>query len=56
MIYIAPRLLGGDALAGVGELGLRSLEETPTLEQVRTRRLGGDLLFTGKVVYPCSPG
>ena len=56
MIYIAPRLLGGDALAAVGELGLQSLEETPALEQVRTRRLGGDLLFTGKVVYPCSPG
>ena len=55
MIYIAPRLLGGDALAGVGELGLQSPEETPILKQVRTRRLGEDLLYTGKVVYPCSP-
>ncbi len=56
MIYIAPRLLGGDALAGVGDLGVKSLEETPALEQVRTRRLGEDLLYTGRVVYPCSPG
>ncbi len=55
MIYIAPRLLGGDALAGVGELGLESPAETPIIEQVRTRRLGEDLLYTGKVVYPCSP-
>ena len=55
MIYIAPRLLGGDALAGIGELGLDSLAETPRLERVRTRRLGEDLLYTGRVVYPCSP-
>jgi diaminohydroxyphosphoribosylaminopyrimidine deaminase/5-amino-6-(5-phosphoribosylamino)uracil reductase len=56
MLYIAPRVLGGDAMASVGALELQSLDETPRLEGVRTRRLGDDLLVSGKVVYPCSPG
>jgi diaminohydroxyphosphoribosylaminopyrimidine deaminase/5-amino-6-(5-phosphoribosylamino)uracil reductase len=49
MLYLAPRLLGADAIAGVGELGLERLQETPWLRQVRTRRLGDDLLITGRV-------
>lgn len=54
MIYIAPRLLGSEGVAGVGDLGVEDLDQAPTLEEVRTRRLGDDLLYTGRVVYPCS--
>lgn len=54
MIYVAPRFLGGDGIASVGDLGIEQLEATPQLSAVRTRRLGEDLLVTGKVVHSCS--
>jgi diaminohydroxyphosphoribosylaminopyrimidine deaminase/5-amino-6-(5-phosphoribosylamino)uracil reductase len=50
MIYIAPRFLGGDAIAGIGDLEIETLQATPQLAGVRSRRLGQDLLVTGKVV------
>ena len=50
MIYLAPRFLGGDAIAAVGDLGIDRLETTPRLSGVRTKRLGEDILLTGKVV------
>lgn len=50
MIYLAPRFLGGDAIAAIGDLGIEALEKTPRLSGVRTRRLGEDILVTGRVV------
>ncbi|MBT6145240.1 MAG: bifunctional diaminohydroxyphosphoribosylaminopyrimidine deaminase/5-amino-6-(5-phosphoribosylamino)uracil reductase RibD [Gemmatimonadetes bacterium] len=54
MIYVAPRFLGGDAMAAIGDLGITQLQATPQLTGVRTRRLGEDLLVTGKVAHACS--
>lgn len=54
MIYVAPRLLGGDAVAAIGDLGIDRLASTPQLSAVRTKRLGDDLLITGKVTRACS--
>jgi len=53
MIYIAPRLIG-DGVASVGDLGVDVVDDSVRLTQIVTRRLGDDLLYTGKVV-PCSP-
>ena len=53
MIYVAPRFLGGDAMAAIGDLGIAELEATPRLAHVRTRRVGEDVLVTGKVVASC---
>ncbi len=53
MIYQAPRFLGGDAVAAIGELGIDSLETTPRLTGVRTKRLAEDLLITGRVASAC---
>ncbi|MDA0334113.1 MAG: bifunctional diaminohydroxyphosphoribosylaminopyrimidine deaminase/5-amino-6-(5-phosphoribosylamino)uracil reductase RibD [bacterium] len=53
MVYVAPRFLGGDALAAIGDLGIVELAATPQLADVRTKRLGEDLLVTGRVVYSC---
>ena len=50
MIYIAPRFLGGDAIAGIGDLKIETLDVTPRLAGVHSKRLGEDLLVTGKVV------
>ena len=54
MVYVAPRLIG-EGLAGVGDLGVEEIDDSLSLEAVTTRRLGDDVLYTGKVVYPCSP-
>ena len=54
MLYVAGRLLGAEGLAGIGDLGIESLDQTPFVRQMRTRRLGDDLLITGKVVDSCS--
>ncbi len=54
MIYLAPRIIG-EGLAGIGDLGVEAIDDSLRLAEVATRRLGDDLLYTGKVVYPCSP-
>ena len=54
MIYVAPSLMG-DGLGGIGDLGVTHPDEVVRLDQVRTRRLGADLLITADVRYPCSP-
>jgi len=53
--FVAPRLLGGDGRPSVGELGLRSLGESPLLD-ARVGRAGRDLYIRGPVAYPASRG
>jgi riboflavin-specific deaminase-like protein len=53
-VFLAPRLLG-TGVAAVGDLGVNQVEEGIALREVRTRRLAGDLLYTARVEYPCSP-
>jgi diaminohydroxyphosphoribosylaminopyrimidine deaminase/5-amino-6-(5-phosphoribosylamino)uracil reductase len=42
--FYSPRLLGGDAIPAVGELGLTELERSPRFVLRRVRRVGADLL------------
>jgi len=53
-IYVAPRLMG-TGIAGIADLDILEIDRTIGLEEVRTRRLGDDLLYTACVRYPCSP-
>jgi diaminohydroxyphosphoribosylaminopyrimidine deaminase/5-amino-6-(5-phosphoribosylamino)uracil reductase len=46
--FVAPRLLGGDGRPALGDLGLKSLVETPLLEG-QVRRVGGDLYIRGPI-------
>ncbi len=48
--FVAPRVLGGDGRASVGDLGLRSLVESPWLAG-RMGRVGDDLYIRGRVDY-----
>ncbi len=45
--FIAPIILGGDALAGVSELGINRLASAPKLKSAKVRRLGTDILVEG---------
>ena len=45
-LFLAPRVLGADAVPCIGPLGLDRLESAPGFEIVRTRRVGGDLRIT----------
>jgi diaminohydroxyphosphoribosylaminopyrimidine deaminase/5-amino-6-(5-phosphoribosylamino)uracil reductase len=51
VLITAPRLIGGDGVPAVGPLGLRSLAAGPVLRDVRTWRLGPDLVRDGTVHY-----
>ena len=53
--FIAPRILGGDGRASVGDLGLRSLVESPWLDG-RMGRVGDDLYIRGRVDYQVKRG
>jgi diaminohydroxyphosphoribosylaminopyrimidine deaminase/5-amino-6-(5-phosphoribosylamino)uracil reductase len=44
LFLIAPRLIGGDGVPMIGPLGVRTMDQAPTLHVVRTSRLGPDLL------------
>ncbi len=53
--FVAPRLLGADGRPSLGDLGLKSLIESPSLDG-RVGRLGDDLYIRGPVRYPPSRG
>ncbi len=53
MIYVAPRLMG-EGVASIGDLGVNVVDESVQLVDISTRRLGDDILYTGKVAS-CSP-
>ena len=52
-IYVAPLLIG-DGVGSIGDLGVDELPQAVQLEQIKTRRLGADLLYTATVRYSCS--
>ena len=54
MIYVAPRLLG-KGIAGIGDLGILDVHQAIQLENLKTRKLGDDVLFTAEVKYSCLP-
>ena len=54
MIYVAPCILGR-GIASIGDLGIVDLDQAIRLRNLKTRRLGGDVLFTAEVEYSCSP-
>jgi diaminohydroxyphosphoribosylaminopyrimidine deaminase/5-amino-6-(5-phosphoribosylamino)uracil reductase len=53
--FVAPRLLGGDGRPSLGDLGLKSLIASPSLDG-RVGRLGDDLYIRGPVRYPPGRG
>jgi diaminohydroxyphosphoribosylaminopyrimidine deaminase/5-amino-6-(5-phosphoribosylamino)uracil reductase len=53
LLFVSPRLLGDSQAPGIfGGKGVASLKEAVPLKDVRTRRIGGDLLIEGYVEFP----
>ena len=46
-LFYSPKLLGADAKAMVGALGLKGLDKAPLLKDFSYRRVGDDLLVEG---------
>ena len=53
VVYVAPRLIG-EGIGSIGDLGVDELAQAIQLDDVRTRRLGSDLLYTATVRDSCS--
>ncbi|WP_305041412.1 bifunctional diaminohydroxyphosphoribosylaminopyrimidine deaminase/5-amino-6-(5-phosphoribosylamino)uracil reductase RibD [Geoalkalibacter sp.] len=51
MLYLAPRLIGGDGKSLFGGIGAQGLAEAPRVARARVQRFGEDLLYEGEVVY-----
>lgn len=48
--FVAPRMLGSDALPALGSLEIRKLSRATNLEDVRVRRVGSDVYLRGRPV------
>lgn len=51
MLYLAPRLIGGDGKSLFGGTGAQLLAEAARVANPRIQRFGEDLLYEGEVVY-----
>lgn len=45
-LFLAPKFLGAKGVPVVGDLGLTTLAEAPSMELKRVRRIGEDILVT----------
>ena len=50
--FIGPKLLGGAGAGPLGGLGVAHMDEALRLDDLDTRQIDGDLLISGRVVYP----
>jgi diaminohydroxyphosphoribosylaminopyrimidine deaminase/5-amino-6-(5-phosphoribosylamino)uracil reductase len=48
--FIAPKILG-DGLEAINKVGIESLTNCLMIEEMRNKRIGEDVLITGRVVY-----
>ena len=51
-IYQAPKIIG-KGIPGIGELNTNFISESLRLSEVNVQQLGKDILYSGKVEYPC---
>jgi diaminohydroxyphosphoribosylaminopyrimidine deaminase/5-amino-6-(5-phosphoribosylamino)uracil reductase len=48
--FVAPRLIGADGFPALAGLGLGRLARAPELAELRVRKLGRDVHFTGRPI------
>jgi diaminohydroxyphosphoribosylaminopyrimidine deaminase/5-amino-6-(5-phosphoribosylamino)uracil reductase len=53
VFFYAPKIIGGrGAVSAIGGLGAEDIASSITLDRVKVRRFGGDIMVEGYVVYP----
>ena len=52
VLFVAPALLGGDAVAAIGALGFRRVADAVRVEPLSVARIGPDVVIEGRVRYP----
>ena len=50
--FIAPLILGGDAIPSVAPLDIRELKRAPILKDIKIRKIGADTLIEGGLCQP----
>jgi diaminohydroxyphosphoribosylaminopyrimidine deaminase/5-amino-6-(5-phosphoribosylamino)uracil reductase len=55
VLFVAPRLLGGDAVAAIGPLGLGRVREAFRVHELAVARIGADLVVEGRLGAPRRP-
>jgi diaminohydroxyphosphoribosylaminopyrimidine deaminase/5-amino-6-(5-phosphoribosylamino)uracil reductase len=49
VLFLAPLLLGGDAVPAVATLGIRRVQDALRLERLAVGRVGDDLVLEGRI-------
>ena len=49
VFFIAPLILGGEGVSSVGDLGVMRLEKAFKIKDIKTKRVGGDIMVEGYV-------
>jgi riboflavin-specific deaminase-like protein len=49
LVFVAPKILGG-GLNALNDLGIKSLQSSILFDGFKSRRVGGDLLFSGTIL------
>ena len=52
VLFVAPRLLGGDGVAAIGPIDIRAMRAALRVEGLSVARVGDDLVLEGRVRYP----
>ena len=47
VLFISPKLIGGDGLPAIGPLGVRRIEDCPVIKKPGIKKLGQDILIEG---------
>ncbi|MBI5238805.1 MAG: bifunctional diaminohydroxyphosphoribosylaminopyrimidine deaminase/5-amino-6-(5-phosphoribosylamino)uracil reductase RibD [Deltaproteobacteria bacterium] len=47
VLFISPKLIGGDGLPAIGLLGVRRIDDCPVIKNLRIKRLGQDIMVNG---------
>jgi diaminohydroxyphosphoribosylaminopyrimidine deaminase/5-amino-6-(5-phosphoribosylamino)uracil reductase len=51
VLFVAPALLGADAVAAIGPLGLRRVADAVRIDRLAVGRIGPDLVLEGRLRY-----
>ena len=49
VFFYAPRIIGGDGISMVGNLGKQSIEDAISIRNIKVRRFGDEVMIEGYI-------